>query len=372
MKFNFRNHYTKSIAILFVSYLGLLNNLYSQTNINYKLVWADEFDGYGAIDTNKWFHQTKLPLNGSWFNGEIQHYTNRVENSSRINGILRITAKKENFRDQGHTKEYTSARLNSKYAFKYGRVDFRAKLPSGVGTWPAVWMLGKNIRETGAYYDNLGFGTLDWPACGEIDIIEHWGSNQNFVQSALHTPSSFGNTQNKGGIVVNTASSDFHVYSMEWTSDKIVFSVDSIEYYTYQPSVKNASTWPFDAEQYLLMNIAIQGNIAPSFTQGLLEIDYIRVYQDSRSVGINDNSKFQTNLYPNPFNNSINITLSQSSAQELLVNILSIDGKLILTENYKINDNTVLLNNLDFIEKGIYMVSYQIDGQSYNHKIIKH
>lgn len=109
------------------------------------LVWSDEFNGTGTIDTNKWFHQTELPSGGSWYNSEVQHYTNREENSFVENGNLHIVAKKETFTDQGYTKQYTSARLNSKYAFTFGKVQVRAKLPSGSGTWPAIWMLGKNI-----------------------------------------------------------------------------------------------------------------------------------------------------------------------------------------------------------------------------------
>lgn len=104
-------------------------------------------------------------------------------------------------------------------------MEVRAKLPTGSGTWPAIWMLGKNINEDGAYWDNEGFGTTNWPACGEIDIMEHWGSNQNFVQSAMHTPSSFGGTVNHGGQTILTASSEFHVYSLDWYEDKWCFEL---------------------------------------------------------------------------------------------------------------------------------------------------
>jgi hypothetical protein len=214
------------------------------------LIWSDEFNGDGAVDATKWHHQTTLINGDSWYNGEIQHYTNRQTNSNQSNGALNIVAKKESFTDQGVTKQYTSARLNSKFAFKYGRVEVRAKLPVGVGTWPAIWTLGKNITETGGFWSST-HGTTAWPACGEIDIMEHWGSNQNFVQSAMHTPSSFGNTSNLGGQIVPTASSAFHVYTLNWTADKMEFSVDGVIHYTYNPTVKNASTWPFDKEQYL-------------------------------------------------------------------------------------------------------------------------
>lgn len=242
------------------------------------LVWSDEFNRSGTIDSSKWFQQTQL-LNGvSWYNGEIQHYTNRQTNSFENNGSLNIVAIKESFTDQGQTKQYTSARLNSKFAFKYGRVEVRAKLPSGTGTWPAIWMLGKNVIETGAFWSST-YGTAYWPNCGEVDIMEYWGTNQNYVQSAMHTPSSYGNTANLGGQVVATASSQFHVYALDWTAEKMVFSVDGVVHYTYNPPVKNATTWPFDSEQYLLLNLAILPSISQNYTSGTMEVDYVRIYQ---------------------------------------------------------------------------------------------
>ncbi|MFC2110160.1 family 16 glycosylhydrolase [Bacteroidota bacterium] len=242
------------------------------------LIWSDEFNNDGPIDATKWFHQTKLPAGGSWYNGEVQHYTNRLENSNITSGILNIVAKKETFTDQGHTKQYTSARLNSKFAFKYGKVKIRAKLPKGVGTWPAIWTLGKNIAESGGYWAK-DFGTTNWPACGEIDIMEHWGSNQNFVQSAMHTPSSFGGTINHGGQTITTVSSEFHIYELDWNSERMIFSVDGNVHYTYNPEIKDANTWPYDAEQYLLLNIAIEPSISASFSEDAMQIDYVRIYQ---------------------------------------------------------------------------------------------
>lgn len=244
-----------------------------------QIVWADEFDGSGAINATNWFHQTQLPNGESWYNGEIQHYTNRTDNSNVSGGNLNIIAKKEEFTDQGQTKQYTSARLNSKFAFTYGRVEIRAKLPTGVGTWPAIWLLGKNITEPGAYWETQGYGAVGWPACGEIDIMEHWGNNQNYVSSAIHTPSSSGATINHGGQTISTASSAFHVYTLEWTAEKMVFSVDDVVHYTYNPAIKNADTWPFDNDQYIILNIAIEPGIDPAFTQSAMELDYIRVYQ---------------------------------------------------------------------------------------------
>jgi beta-glucanase (GH16 family) len=239
-----------------------------------------DYNDANALDATKWFHQTQLPSGGGWYNQELQHYTNRLENSFTSNGTLKIVAIKEPFEDQGYTKQYTSARLNSKYAFTYGRVEVRAKLPSGPGTWPAIWTLGKNINESGAYWQTQGFGAEDWPACGEIDIMEHWGDDQNMVKSAMHTPSSNGGTVNTAGQYIATASSAFHVYSMDWSPDEIVFAVDGTVHYRYDPAVKDDSTWPFNEPQYLLMNFAIDKDMDPnSFTQAQMEVDYVRVYE---------------------------------------------------------------------------------------------
>mgnify|MGYP001462092021 CR=1 FL=1 len=261
--------------IIFIYFFFSLG--YSQ---DWELVWSDEFNGNGAIDTEKWFHQTQLPLAGSWYNGEIQHYTDRTDNSYVSDGTLKIVAKEETYTDQGYTKQYTSARLNSKYAFTYGKIEIRALLPQGIGTWPAIWMLGKNINEPGAYWETQGFGTTPWPACGEVDIMEHWGSNQNYVQSAIHTPSSFGGTINHGGQYISTASTQFHLYTLEWSEDEMVFSVDGNIHYSYNPTIQNSDTWPFDSELYLLLNIAIQPSISSTYIESAMEIDYIRIYQN--------------------------------------------------------------------------------------------
>jgi len=261
---------------------------FGQVDVVYKdLVWSDEFTTNGPVNATQWFHQTQLPAGGSWFNGEVQHYTDKIDNSYVDNGSLKIVAKKESYTNQGVTKQYTSARLNSKFAYLYGRVDIRAKIPKDAGTWPALWLLGKNVNEDGGYFDAL-YGTTNWPACGEIDILEHGitrSKPDNYIQSAMHTPSSFGNTSDIGGVVVgDNIAANYHIYSMNWSPNQISFLLDGVVYYTYNPAVKNASTWPFDKEQYFLLNIAmggIAGPIDPSFTQTAMEIDYIRVYQNT-------------------------------------------------------------------------------------------
>ncbi len=358
--------------------IAYLDDFYFYSNDSIKpskyntLVWFDEFNNNGDLDSSKWFRQTKLPNGESWYNGEVQHYTNQLSNSFVADGNLKIVAKKENFTDQGKTKLYTSARLNSKFAFTYGRVEINAKLPTGVGTWPAIWMLGKNINEPGAYWDNKGFGTQNWPACGEIDIMEHWGDNQNFVQSAMHTPSSFGNTVNKGGRIISTASSAFHVYSLEWSPDKMDFAVDGIIHYTYKPSVFNNSTWPFNAAQYLILNIAIQPNIAANFTQSAMDIDYIRIYQEEKTTAIATlNNNEQINFFPNPVNNELNIDLPSNFKENTTLKISNILGETVYANEVFVDGNNLQLNNLSHLKQGVYFTTFTLNQQNYQFKFIK-
>lgn len=235
------------------------------------LLWSDEFNEDGALDTNNWFSEIVPPVNGGWFNNEQQHYTNRLDNAYISNGTLKIVAKKETYTAYNSTKNYTSARLNSKFAFTYGRIEVRAKLPEGGGTWPAIWTLGSNLE------------TVGWPNCGEIDIMEHTGNNIGDVSSAIHTPSSNGNTVNVAHTNVPDATTNFHVYAVDWTAEKMDFYVDDKLFYTYNPTTKNSSTWPFNADQFILLNIAmggtLGGNIASNFSEATMEIDYVRVFE---------------------------------------------------------------------------------------------
>lgn len=280
--FKFNVYLLSSILVMSCLEKNRLDEEEEDAGVNdYQLVWSDEFDGAGAISGDKWFHQTQLPNGGNWYNGELQHYTNRLENSYLAEGYLHLVAKKESFSDQGHTKSYTSARLNSKFAFTYGRVEVRAKLPKGRGTWPAIWTLGQNIKEPGGYWTS-SHGSVGWPVCGEIDIMEHWGFNQDVIQAALHTPSSNGATVNKGSIDGNDVSNTFNLYTMEWTEEKIAFFYNDTLYYTYEPTTKNSENWPYNSPQYLLLNIAmggVGGDIDPAFIESEMVVDYVRVYQ---------------------------------------------------------------------------------------------
>jgi len=350
------------------------NNDNNNTNTNFDtLVWSDEFDGVDGqivdLDNTKWFKQT-YPIQGgnSWANGEIQHYTDRIDNSFISDGTLKILAKRETYQGNNNTpKDFTSARLNSKFAFTYGKVEIRAKMPFGIGTFPALWMLGQNITETGGYWAPT-HGTTGWPDCGEVDIIEHWGDNQNFVQSALHNRSSFGGTINKGGRMISNASTEFHTYTLYWDANKMVFSVDGIEHYTYNPQNKNIQNWPYNAPQYLLFNVAILPNITASFSESAMEIDYVRVYQAS-SLSTNDNTvdEKEITIFPNPIDNQLEIQFANFS-DTYQGTIYDLTGKKVHFFNQNTAKNTV---DVSFLKSGFYILNIQSGSFSKNFKILK-
>lgn len=328
------------------------------------LVWSDEFNTDGAIDNSKWYHQTFGPNGGQWFNGELQHYTNRLDNSFVQNGSLHIVAKKENFTQNGVTLGYTSARLNSKFAFTYGRVDVRAKLPAGNGTWPAIWTLGKNISETGAWFQTQGFGNTAWPACGEIDIMEHGLHAFNEVSSALHTPSSSGNTVNTATKNLPDVANTFYVYSMNWSPNQITFLIDNVPYYTYKPATQNSSTWPFNLDQFLLLNVAMggfAGTIDAGFTQSSMEIDYVRVYQNTLSTDEVDFEKSFT-IYPNPTRDYLSINTSKEIEK---LEFYSILGQLVLTKQ-----NPTKTINTQKLTPGIYLLRIHSENKIATKKIL--
>jgi Glycosyl hydrolases family 16 len=226
------------------------------------LIWAEEFNVDGAPDPAKWGYDLGA---GGWGNGELQYYTARPENATVSGGVLKIKAIKESFSGSA----YTSARLltKDKFAFKYGKVEVRAKLPAGGGTWPAVWMLGSNIN------------TTSWPACGEIDIMEHLGNDLNKIYGTLHYPGRSGGNADGSNKIISNATTEFHLYGLEWTAAAIKISVDGQVFHT----VTNSSSIPFNQNFFFIANIAMGGGfggaIDPAFTNASMEIDYIRVYQ---------------------------------------------------------------------------------------------
>lgn len=224
-------------------------------------IWADEFDVDGAPNTSKWGYDLG---GGGWGNNEPQYYTNRAENVIVQGGVLKIITKKENYLGSS----YTSARLltKSKFSFKYGKVEFRAKMPLGGGTWPALWMLGNNID------------TASWPACGEIDVMEHLGNQQNKIYGTLHYPGHSGGTADGSTTIISNAATEFHLYSVDWRADSIKFYVDNQLFKTFT----NSASMPFNQNFFLIINCAIGGDfggtIDPNFVSSTFEVDYVRVY----------------------------------------------------------------------------------------------
>jgi hypothetical protein len=186
----------------------------------------------------------------------------------------------------------------------------------------------------------------------------------------MHTPSSHGATVNHGGQTISTASTAFHVYSLEWTAEKMVFKVDGIEHYTYNPAIKDANTWPFDAEFYILLNTAIQPIIASGFTESAMEIDYVRVYQQSAATNKNI-SQERVVVYPNPVNDALYIKIPYATPTELPVKVTDLIGNTVLNQSIPVANSVAVIESFKTLQAGIYAISYQIDGQWYNTKLIK-
>jgi len=231
------------------------------------LVWEDDFNTDGAPDSTKWTYDlgtTDIFGNTGWGNQEAQSYTDNAENVIVEGGSLKITAKKEG-------NDYTSARIKTQglYDFTYGRVEVRAKLPASQGTWPAIWMLGSNHPTAG------------WPYSGEVDIMEQRGDDKERVLGTSHWYNTAGSNNASYGesTAVENPSTEFHLYTVEWTEGAVKIFLDDVKYY----ELTNSADLPFNADFYLILNVAmggtLGGDIDPSFTQDTMEIDYIKVFQ---------------------------------------------------------------------------------------------
>jgi len=242
------------------------------------LVWSDEFstpDG-SSPDPKKWTYD----LGGKgWGNHELESYTNRKENAHIEKGNLVITAQKESFTGaDGVTRDYTSARLKTQGLFvqTYGRIEARIKIPEGQGMWPAFWMLGEDIP------------TVDWPKCGEIDIMENVGKEPAAIHGSLHGPSTTRRTSDLTAIFNlppgQSLADDFHLYAIEWEPDTVRFYVDSNLYASFHSSDwPTGGIWVFNHPFFIILNLAVGGDwpgppdASTKFPQTML-VDYVRVY----------------------------------------------------------------------------------------------
>ena len=240
---------------------------------DWQLVWSDEFNGRGLPDSTKWTYDTEGNSAG-WGNNEKQFYTiARKENASVENGKLTITAIKEDFEG----KKFTSARLVPKTAWQYGRIEVRAKLPNGRGTWPAIWMMP----------GGWSFKDGNWPDIGEIDIMEHVGYDLNVIHASAHSKDYQwrASTQKTAVIKVPDVTENFHNYILEWSHDVMKAYVDDSCYFVYKNEGLGVSKWPYDKPFYLILNLAVGGDwgnikgIDENAFPQTMEVDYVRVYK---------------------------------------------------------------------------------------------
>jgi len=242
----------------------------------WKIAWSDEFDGVGLPDTTKWTYDIG---NWGWGNNELQYYTeNRIENARQENGTLLIEARKN---DLGN--EWTSARLTTrgKVSFLYGRIEFRAKVPTKRGSWSAGWTLGDK------YVDELS-----WPYCGEIDILESVGfetddeTGDGEVHASAHSGAFYfkKNNQPTGITDVKNMNNEFHTYAVDWTPEGMTATVDGKPYFNYKDTTTPLA-WPFGEAQNIIINLAMGGGwggqkgIDETMTSQKFILDYVRVYE---------------------------------------------------------------------------------------------
>ncbi|WP_084696123.1 glycoside hydrolase family 16 protein [Salisaeta longa] len=249
-------------------------------DVTWTHVWGDEFDYQGALNGSKWTFETG---GGGWGNQELQYYTDRRENTRVDGDHLIIEARRESYGGN----QYTSARINSAASWTYGRFEIRARLPEGLGTWPALWMLASQDTYGDAY----------WPDNGEIDIMEHVGYDPGIVHATVHTEAynHADGTEVGASKQVPDATDAFNVYAIEWTPDEIRAYVNGEQYFSFanERQVSSSATyeeWPFDKPFHLLMNIAVGGTwggaqgVNPDAFPATMAIDYVRVYQPESLV----------------------------------------------------------------------------------------
>lgn len=262
----------------------LLNTNNVNSDSTYTLVWADEFNKEGMPDTTKWSYDIE-GNKWKWGNSESQAYTaNRADNAFVKGGKLAITAIKEDFKDPvtNETFHYTSARLitKGKGDWLYGKVVVRAKLPKGVGTWPAIWMLPTDWQ----------YG--QWPNSGEIDIMEHVGHNKDSIFASAHTGAYNHkiHTNKTEGIAILDAEETYHDYVLEWEPEEYRVLVDNKLYFTFKNEHKTSAEWPFDKRFHLLLNVAVGGmwggqkGIDDNIFPQTMLVDYVRVYEKNTSM----------------------------------------------------------------------------------------
>ncbi len=263
----------KESTLLFFCLIILVSQVVIAQSESWKMVWSDEFNYYGLPNQRKWNFDT-IGNSYGWGNNEAQWYPYaNPRNAFVSNGTLKIKA----IREKISGKNYSSARLTTKHKgdWTYCKIEVRAKLPGGRGTWPAIWMLPTDFK----------YG--DWPKSGEIDIMEHVGSDPDSILSTSHSEAynhSIG-TQVGNTIFLPEAITTFHVFSFEWDAKEWRSYVDGKQYFSYKNDGSGSAVWPYDQPFHLILNLAIGGGLGgrkgidDNQFPHVFEIDYVRVYQ---------------------------------------------------------------------------------------------
>ncbi|WP_336517490.1 glycoside hydrolase family 16 protein [Pollutibacter soli] len=259
-----------TLVLLSPCILLLSNSPKSSSKKYAKLIWSDEFSKPGLPDKTKWNYDVG---GDGWGNNELQYYTSERSKNARVeDGMLIIEAHRENWQN----RNYTSARLitKGKGDWKYGKIEVRAKLPDGLGTWPAIWMLASKTP-------------MQWPDDGEIDIMEHVGYDQGKIHGSIHCKKYYHSigTQKTANIIVPDCSQEFHVYEVEWNEKEVNIGMDGKNFFNFKNEKTGYEAWPFDNKMHLLLNVAVGGNwggakgVDSTIWPRRMIVDYVRVYQ---------------------------------------------------------------------------------------------
>ena len=334
-------------------------------NANAQLWWGDEFNGSGSPSSSNWNIDH---ANGGFGNNELQFYTNRTSNVTQGSGCLQLIARRENYGGNA----YTSGKITSagKRQFGSGWMEGRMSIPTGQGLWPAFWMLGVNI------------GSVGWPACGEIDIMEHVNNEQG-VHGTIHWngPNGYSYYGGYGATNVN----GWHNYQVNWNQYSIKWYIDGVQYHTANITNNVNSTEEFHRDFFFILNFAVGGNWpgnpnASTPFPSTLWVDYVRVYQPSaaaREVGEEEIAQTesgdleQSSVYPNPVTRGESLTIHVKNYNEkALVNVGILDMKGSVVASTTRNQGTFTMQTTESMKDGVYLVKVTNGVNSYVKKLL--
>lgn len=370
-----RKHFFFTGCLIFLLSFKVVFAQSDATKQGWQLIWSDEFEG-DQLDLSKWSYQfgdgTEYGIPG-WGNNEWQYYTSRAENVFVQDGRLHIVAQLEDYED----KYFTSARIRTihKGDWTYGRFEIRAKLPTGAGIWPAIWMMPTNSV----------YGV--WAASGEIDIMEIIGSEPNVLHGTIHYGAKWPNNVYTGGTYVlptGTFHDNFHTFAIEWEEGVIRWYMDDIHYFTLTSwhTVGFPFPAPFDKDFHLILNVAVGGNWPglpdenTTFPQQMI-VEYVRVYErgegtsTEQEADIPQNSSLLPN-YPNPFNPSTTIPFELAQSADVRLEVYDMLGRrvaLLVNETRQAGEHTAVFESGN-LPSGMYIARLQAGEQVFTQKMV--